>query len=96
MGKKKVNPRRKPATQADVARAKKEAVDQAIDVSWAMSITVLRDKFGFGKVRIHRYWDEIDKLSEEIAEGRVSILDLMETIRDEAGIVLAGAKDWKR
>lgn len=88
----KTNPRRRPATQADVAKAKREAIDKAIDVSWAISITILRDKFGFGSVRIHRYWDELQKLSEEIAEGRVSVLDLMTAIKDEAGIVLEGAR----
>lgn len=89
---KKINPRRRPASQADVARVKREAIDQAIDVSWAISITILRDKFGFGSVRIHRYWDELQKLSEEIAEGRVSVRDLMATIKEEAGIVLEGAR----
>lgn len=92
MGKKtKINPRKRPATQADVERAKREAIDQAIDVGWAISITVLRDKFGFGSVRIHRYWDELQKLSEEIAEGRVSVRDLMTAIKEESGIVLEGA-----
>lgn len=89
---KKINPRRRPASQADVAKAKREAIDQAIDVSWAISITILRDKFGFGSTRIHRYWDELQKLSEEIAEGRVSVIDLMTAIKDEAGIVLEGVK----
>ena len=94
MGKKKrTNPRRIPATQADVNRAKREAIDQAIDVSWAISINVLRDKFGFGNIRIHRYWDEVNKLSEEIAEKRVSVVDLMDTIRDEAGIRLQTAAE---
>ena len=92
---KKTNPRRRPATQADVARAKREAIDKAIDVSWAISITVLRDHFGFGPVRIRRYWGALQKLSEEIAEGWVSVIDLMTTIKEEAGIVLEGANSGK-
>lgn len=44
MQKKKVNPRRIPATLADVQRAKKEAQDFAITATWAIFYTVMRDK----------------------------------------------------
>lgn len=90
--KRKINPRKRPATQADVNKAKKLAIDAAIDVSWAISLTVLRDKWGFGRIRLHRYWDQINRLSEEMAEGRVSVTDLMDTLREEAGIIIEEAK----
>lgn len=92
MNSKKINPRKRPATQADVNKAKKQAIDAAIDVSWAISLTVLRDKWGFGRIRLKRYWEQINKLSEEMAEGRVSVVDLMDTLREEAGIIIEEAK----
>lgn len=46
MGKtKKVNPNKRPATQADIRKAKREATSEAINFAWAIMFTVLRDKF---------------------------------------------------
>ena len=85
--KKKTNPRRRPATQADVNRAKKEAQDQAVKIAWAIMFTCLRDKEGWGKIRLKRLWGEIDNLSDSIAKGYVSIKDLM-AVLGEDGIEL--------
>ena len=87
---KKVNPRRRPATQADVRKAKKEAKTLAIDACWAILFSVMRDKEGYGAKRLRRLWDEVNYLSESVSSGRVNIRDLAETLRDEAGITLEG------
>lgn len=81
---KRINPSRKPATQADIKRAKKEAIAYA----WAIMFTVMRDKFGYGPIRLQRMWSEVNKLSDEITEGYVSLNDLMRTLETEAGIIL--------
>lgn len=87
---KKVNPRRRPATQADVRKAKKEAQTLAIDACWTILFSVMRDKEGYGQKRLRRLWDEVNYLSESVSSGRVNIRDLAETLRDEAGITLEG------
>lgn len=87
---KRVNPHKRPATAADVARAKRDAQLLAINSAWAIFFTVLRDKEGYGPKRLRRVWDEVNYLSESIAEGRVSVQDLAQTIKDEAGITLEG------
>ena len=38
---KRVNPRKRPASQADVKRAKKEAQDKAVELAWSIFFTVL-------------------------------------------------------
>lgn len=88
--KKKVNPRRRPATQADVRKAKKEAQTLAIDACWAILFSVMRDKEGYGAKRLRRLWDEVNYLSESVSSGHVNIRDLAETLRDESGITLEG------
>ena len=90
--KKKVNPRRRPATQADVNRAKKEAQDQAVKIAWAIMFTCLRDKEGWGKIRLKRLWGEIENLSDSIAKGYVSIKDLF-AVLGEDGIELIENKE---
>lgn len=90
MSRKKINPRRKPATQADVEKAKADAVEQSVTYAWAIMFTALRDKFGWGGVRLRRLWDRVNSLSESVSEGYIKVDDLVRTLRDEAGIVLKG------
>ena len=85
---KKVSPRRRPATEADVRKAKDAAVSVAIDAAWAIFFTVLRDKEGMENDQLRRIWDYVNDLSDGIAQGYVSVSDLMETLREEAGLTI--------
>lgn len=84
---KRINPRRRPATAADVKRAKDDAMDQATRLAMAIFLTVLVDKFG-GADHIKDVWDEVVKLSEEIIEGRVSVSDLADVLDKEYDIII--------
>ena len=84
----KVNPRRKPATWADVERAKQSAVKEAVRYAWAIVFTVLMDKEHATPEILQRVWSEVDGLSDEIAEGRVSVADLIDVLKQEYGIEL--------
>ena len=86
---KKVNPHRKPATLADVERAKATAMRQSIAVVESIFLTVMMDKFGM-QDQIEDIWREVNKLSEEIKEGRVSLKDLQTVLLDEYNINLTG------
>lgn len=88
MGKKRINPRRRPATVADVEKAKKQAQSFAIEATWAIFFTALRDKEGFGEKRLRRVWGEVNAISDSIKKGYVKISDLQQTLKEEAGIVL--------
>ena len=85
---KKINPRRRPATQADISKAKREAQSQTINYAWAIFFTVLRDKHGFGKQRLAQVWKEVNELSDSIAKGYVNVKDLMHVLDEEADVVL--------
>ena len=86
--KKKVNPRRIPATHADIQKAKKDATSEAISFAWAILFTVLHDKEGWGKIRLQRLWAEVGDLSDSIAKGYVSVTDLKHTLKEEMGVEL--------
>lgn len=88
MAKKKVNPRKRPATQADILKAKKDAQNTAINYAWAIFFTVMVDKEGYGKKRLNRIWEEVNDLSDSVAQGYVSINDLLQALEEEKGIVL--------
>ena len=81
---KKVNPRNRPVSQADLIKAE----ERACHLAMAIFLTVMKDKFGFDNDDIVRAWDEWDKLSEEIKEGRVKLKDLTDVLAEEYDIKL--------
>lgn len=83
---KRINPRRKPATEADVDRARTAAVDQAVKLSQAIYLTVLKDRFSFTNDQIAEAWQAMDKLSQEVCEKRVKLWDLVTVLREESNI----------
>lgn len=80
---KRINPRRRPATQADVQRAKDAATADACRVTLAIFLTVLLDKEGMGTEQLQRIWREVEALSESVRDGYVSAPDLIRVLRDE-------------
>lgn len=85
MSKKKINPRRRPLSEADVIKIQ----DNAVHLAFAIFLTVLKDKFGFSNDEIVRAWSEADKLSEEVLkDGLVKLKDLVDMLRDEYKIDL--------
>lgn len=89
---KKVNPHRKPVSEADLNRAKATASDQAVKLAIAIFLTVLKDRFDFDNDQIKEAWKAMDKLSEEVAEHRISAWDLVSVLKDEYEIDLK----WRR
>ena len=84
----KQNPRNRPASWADVERAKKEASNEAISLAIALMLTVLCDKFN-GEEYIQDVWKEVNKLSQEVSEGRVNLWDLKTVLEEEYSIELS-------
>lgn len=83
---KKMNPRRRPATQADVNRARDQAVADAVHLCMAVFFTVLLDKEQADKEILHRVWDEVNDLSDSINKGYVTEADLKRVLREEYDI----------
>lgn len=88
MKNKKINPRKRPASMADVEKAKKDATGEAISLSIALFLTVMVDKYGFDADTLKSVWNDINKLSQEVSEGRVNLHDLKQVLIEEYGIEL--------
>lgn len=82
---KKTNPRNIPKTQADVDRAREQGILDGVANACAIMMTVLLDKFD-GADYIVQIWEEVNKLSEEVKERRVSIADLRRVLLEEYGV----------
>ena len=85
---KKINPRRRPVNMADVERAKAEARDEAIQFCWAILFTVLADKYAVNDATMAEIWDHVNNLSMSIAEGRITVADLKNVLKEEYGLCL--------
>jgi hypothetical protein len=84
----KLNPRRRPATQADVQKAKNDASEFAITATCAIFLSVLTDKEGYNASDIRRVWQQVNSLSESVSGGYVSIADLRKTLNEEYDILI--------
>ena len=82
----KVNPRRRPATMADVNRAVEQATNDALTASAAIFLTVLCDKENADAEIVQRVWQEMQELSQSIIDGYVSVSDLRDTLRKEYNV----------
>jgi len=82
----KTNPHRRPATMADVVKAKKAAHTEAIGYAMAIFFTVLFDKHGATKDELRVFWDEVNELSEAVADGYVTMPDLRRVLDKEYDI----------
>ena len=82
----KVNPRRRPATMADVNRAVEQATNDALTASAAIFLTVLCDKENADAEIVQRVWQEMQALSQSIIDGYVSVADLKNTLSNEYGV----------
>lgn len=86
MGRTRTNPRRRPATQADINRAKSQAVHEAVTMASTIIMSVLWDKDHYTKEDMQRVWKEVENLSDSVSNGYCSISDLREVLRKEAGV----------
>lgn len=64
----------------------KESVEEAYKRQFAVVFRVLRDRFGFGHVRLHRLWDLCLDYIRDIDEGLLSTQEMLDTLRREDGI----------
>ena len=79
----KTNPRRRPATQADVKKAKNEATDNAMKRVLCMFLYVLVDKHGAPKEDIQELAGELNYMADSIRRGYVKWPDIEKVLFEE-------------
>lgn len=85
---------------SDVQQMKDEAVKKAADIAFllmlGLPVLVLRDKWGFGKVRLERFIDQVIDMYEAFDEGYLTIDDIRQAIEEETGVEVWGVENIKR
>lgn len=72
----------------DLAIIKKVTVKESVDMYSAAVLLVLRDNWGFGKVRLQRFLGQVNTLFEDIHSGYLSLEDCKKVLSEECGINL--------
>ena len=85
---KKVNPRRKPATQADVEKAKNQATSDAIRRILYLVLYILIDKHDAPKEDIQQLAAEVNYYADSISQGYITWKDVERVVRDEYEVEL--------
>lgn len=88
MSRTKVNPRRRPATAADVARAKEAAVKEATQSVATIFLSVLRDRKGVTTEELQDICAAVNDRSDSIRKGYCNLSDLRDTLAQEDGIYI--------
>ena len=85
---KKINPRRCPATQADVNKAKDQAFREAVLFAWSTMMMALVDKRGATKEDVAALWEDVEAEAQSIIKGYAKVPDYIAALRDECDIDL--------
>ena len=86
---KKPNPNKRPATMADVNRAKNNATIEAMHRSLLLVLFVLIDKHNAPYEDIQQFAEEINYYADSIAKGYVRWPDIERVVEDEYDVHLA-------
>jgi hypothetical protein len=84
---------------AQIEQIKKDATMEATKKAFLMMmgfpLLTLRDKFGFGKVRLNKFMDKMLDLYEAYENDYVDLDDLNNTILEETGVTLLEKREGK-
>lgn len=85
---KKINPRRRPVTEADIKRAKDKATDEAMRRVLYMVLYVLVDKHEATHEEIAQLAGEVNYVADSIRQGYIRWPDIMRVLEDEYDVEL--------
>ncbi len=88
MSRKKINPRRRPATQADVKRAKDESTEEAMRLVLYMVLYVLVDKHSATHEDVNQFAAEVNYVADSINRRYLKWQDIMRVLNDEYDVQL--------
>lgn len=85
---KKVNPRRRPASQADVEKAKREATVEAMKRVLYLILFLLIDKHGAPLEDIQQLAREVNEEADSVASGEIKWKDIEWVVEEEYDVHL--------
>lgn len=87
-----LNPKKRvyTLTEDDIERIKQDATNEAMNKAFVLMLgipsMVLRDKFGYGSVRLERFTDGTFDYYDSFQKGNITLQDCLDCLKDECGI----------
>jgi len=73
-------------TAKEVEKLKQELTNNAVEIVNLIPLLILRDKFGFGKVRLSRYLEYYSEAIEDFNNDRFDLQDIEQMLLEEVKI----------
>lgn len=67
----------------------KESTEEAYKRQFAVMMRVVKDRFGFGRIRMRRLWDACLDYIHDIDEGLMTTEEMLACLKNEDGIVIS-------
>lgn len=87
-------------TEEDINRIKQEAASEALSKAYVLMLgipaMVLRDKFGFGSIRLERFTDGTLDYYDSFQRDYLTLQDCLDCLNDECGISIVEKAKQKR
>lgn len=84
------------AVEIATERAVKAAVEETYKRHWAITMRVLRDRFGWGKERLRRLWDQSLDYLHDMDGGLITTKEMLAVLEHEDGIRLSWSVDGEQ
>lgn len=82
-GRTRVNPNRKPSTEADVKRAERRGMERGLDNALTLMLWVLADKHDATPEEINKFGDKLMELADSVQRGYVRFDEIRAALKDE-------------
>lgn len=73
-------------TYREIKALEEEMRLEAITIINVLPLMILRDKFGFGEVRLKRYINHMVEAIDDMGDGRFNLLDISDILEEEVNI----------
>lgn len=94
--KKRVNPRKQLISLAEAKKIAEKQADEAFGLAIAIMISTVAEDDKYTDAGIIKLWDRINYKADSITKGYVSLPDIVQALREEYGINVAGVKIYSR
>jgi len=84
----KINPRKRPATYADVKRAYQEGFDKGITGALSIMLYTLHDKFAADDTQLMEFASAFNYTIDSLNRGYITQKDLKAVLKDEYGTTI--------
>lgn len=79
-------------TPKDIQKWKAESFEYVLSAILPFSLLILRDKFGFGKVRLDRFQEAFTELHDSVDKGYLNFKDMEDALKEETGLTVVQSR----